>query len=459
MPHRPSYPASETHKEWGSDSAAGSVVSPEERIRLLEAFGLTQYEARAYLALLEFGEVGASAVGRKSGISRGRVYRVLERLQAKGLVEMLPGTPQAYRAVELKRLLDRQAQEARAKADELERTWRAVASLFPVRGETKARTGGAYRVYSGRRAVLSSIRAMIAEADRDVVCLAPEISLAQLDLTLGPLLGERVSKGLRIRLALPISHLNMSMAQSLESRVELRHHSAINRMLLLLSVDASQAMICRWDVEEVSPARGHDVAWWSADPEFAQSIREIVMDAWRQSIDPHARYLELTSGRAIQGTETIIGEADLRRAFQFSIDAALKEIWVSSLASVLAADVPGLLESYRDLVPRGVHARVLVGLDGGRLRTVKELDREGVEIRVWRSLSLGRFTGIDRSHVLIAVGPGDGRPTTESDRERPRPQYLTIRTADPETVEYLRAAFEFAWNHAEPLDADMASTR
>jgi sugar-specific transcriptional regulator TrmB len=427
------------------------VVSPEERIRLLEAFGLTQYEARAYLALLEFGEVRASTVGRKSGISRGNVYQVLDGLQAKGLVEIIPGAPQTYRAVELRRLLDRQAQEARAKADELERTWQAVSSLFPVRSETKAPPGGAYRVYTGRKAVLGRIRAMIAEANREVVCLAPEISLIQLDMTLGGLIDERVPKGLRIRLALPISHLNMGMARSLEPKLELRHHSAVNRMLLLLATDASQAMICRWDVDEVAPTRGHDVAWWSADPEFVQSIREIVMDAWRQSIDPHARYLELTSGRAIQGTATIKGEAELRRAFQFSIDAALREVWISTLASLLERQMPGLLGTYRDIVQRKVRARLLIGLDGGSLRSARELARGGVEVRVWRSLSLGRFTGVDRSHVLIAVGPGDGRPTAESNSEGPRPRYLAIRTADLETVEYLHAAFEFAWDRAEPL--------
>ena len=427
------------------------MVSPEERIRLLKAFGLTENEARAYLALLELGEVGASTVGRKSGISRGKVYPVLDRLQAKGLIEILPGAPQAYRAMDLKRMLDRQAQEARAKADELERTWQAVASLFPVRPETKAQSRGSYRVCSGRKAVLGRIRAMIAEADREVVCLAPEISLVQLDLTLGSLIDERVSKGLQLRLALPISHLNMSMAQSLGSKVQIRHHSAINRMLLLLATDTSQAMICRWDLEEVSPTRGHDLAWWSADPEFVQSIREIVMDAWRQSIDPHARYLELASGQALQGTETVKGEADLRRAFQFSLDSARQELWISSLASLLDIQAPGLPQTYRDILQRRVRVRLLVGLDGGPLRTAKELARGGAEVRVWRSLSLGRFTGVDRSHVLIAIGPGDGSPAEESSRGGPRPRYLTIRTADLETVEDLRAAFEFAWDRAEPL--------
>ena len=427
------------------------MVSSEERIRLLEAFGLTHYEARAYMALLELGEARASAVSRKSGISRGKVYQVLEGLHSKGLVEILPGAPQAYRALDLKRLLDRQAQEARAKADELERTWAAVASLFPVRPETKDQTRGGYRVYTGRRAVLGRIRAMITQADHEVVCLAPEISLVQLDLSLGGLLEERVAEDVQILLALPISHLNMSMAQSLGSKVQLRHHSAVNRMLLLLATDTPQAMICRWDIAEVSPTRGHDLAWWSADPEFVQSIREIVMDAWRQSIDPHARYLELASGQALQGTETVKGEADLRRAFQFSLDSARQELWISSLASLLDTQVPGLLQTYHDVVQRRVRVRLLVGLDGGPLRTAQELAHGGAEVRVWRSLSLGRVTGVDHSHVLIAVGPGDGRPTEESSRGGPRPRYLTIRTADLETVEDLRAAFEFAWDRAEPL--------
>jgi len=54
--------------------------------RVLEEIGLTGAEIRVYLSLLELGDSTRSNIVSKSKISGSKVYDVLEKLQAKGLV-------------------------------------------------------------------------------------------------------------------------------------------------------------------------------------------------------------------------------------------------------------------------------------------------------------------------------------------------------------------------------------
>ncbi|OPY34144.1 MAG: Sugar-specific transcriptional regulator TrmB [Methanomassiliicoccales archaeon PtaU1.Bin124] len=62
--------------------------------------GLTEYEAKAYVAIVTIGEGGINDISQASGIPRSRVYDVMERLAGKGFVETGATKPLRYRAVD-----------------------------------------------------------------------------------------------------------------------------------------------------------------------------------------------------------------------------------------------------------------------------------------------------------------------------------------------------------------------
>ncbi len=57
-----------------------------ELARQLSEAGLTEGEAKVYLALLELGPSTTGPIVKKSGVARSIVYQILERLSQKGLV-------------------------------------------------------------------------------------------------------------------------------------------------------------------------------------------------------------------------------------------------------------------------------------------------------------------------------------------------------------------------------------
>jgi len=56
----------------------------------LKLLGLTDYESKAYEALVKLGKATAAQVSKESGVSYGKIYTVLGSLEAKGLVKTVP---------------------------------------------------------------------------------------------------------------------------------------------------------------------------------------------------------------------------------------------------------------------------------------------------------------------------------------------------------------------------------
>ncbi|MEN8162681.1 MAG: helix-turn-helix domain-containing protein [Acidobacteriota bacterium] len=72
---------------------------PLEIPGLLE-LGLTEYEARAYLAMLDQDLVSAADITRMCGVPRGRVYDVVNKLIQKGFCVTGPGVVKKFRAID-----------------------------------------------------------------------------------------------------------------------------------------------------------------------------------------------------------------------------------------------------------------------------------------------------------------------------------------------------------------------
>lgn len=79
----------------------------ESVVEKLQRVGLTQYEAKAYLALLNTHLSTATKVAEKSGVPRTKIYSVLEALKHKGWVRVYSGVPLLFKAVEPLKVFDK----------------------------------------------------------------------------------------------------------------------------------------------------------------------------------------------------------------------------------------------------------------------------------------------------------------------------------------------------------------
>jgi len=82
------------------------MMKAEQLVDALKKLGLTEYEAKAYVAIVELGEAEAYEIARKSGVPRTRIYDILSRLENAGLIQRIKESrPAVYSAISPERSL------------------------------------------------------------------------------------------------------------------------------------------------------------------------------------------------------------------------------------------------------------------------------------------------------------------------------------------------------------------
>lgn len=86
-------------------------MTEEMLLEYLRKFGLKNYEAKGYLAMMKRKSLTATQISVVSGIPRTKVYDVTESLMKKGLCSLIPGTINKYKATEFDAAVDRLLEE------------------------------------------------------------------------------------------------------------------------------------------------------------------------------------------------------------------------------------------------------------------------------------------------------------------------------------------------------------
>jgi sugar-specific transcriptional regulator TrmB len=147
-----------------------------DRLRILLEHGLSEYQARVYLALLEFPSLPAGALAKAAQIPRNRLYEVLEELQGLGLVEIILGETRSYRAQPFTVYLERSVSELRDRVEALESKKAYLGAAFspPELTESSDLDAGMTRVLLTRRAVAREIDRLLEGATQSLVAVGSE---------------------------------------------------------------------------------------------------------------------------------------------------------------------------------------------------------------------------------------------------------------------------------------------
>ncbi|MGQ3414084.1 TrmB family transcriptional regulator [Natrinema sp. LN54] len=75
------------------------MSSEESAVTALEQLGLTEYEARCFVALTRLAQGTAKDISQVSEVPRSRVYDTVDRLHRRGLIDIQQSDPREFRAV------------------------------------------------------------------------------------------------------------------------------------------------------------------------------------------------------------------------------------------------------------------------------------------------------------------------------------------------------------------------
>lgn len=380
----------------------------DARLALLESFGLEGYQARAYLALLDLGPAAAREVGARSSVPQGRIYDVLDKLHARGLVEVLPESPKRYRAVAFADFVGRELEGHRERVAALERDRGELVDA--LRRPEPPRAGGpGFAVVRGRPHVLERQVRLVEEALREVWVLGPEGSGHRLRRFEGALRGA-VARGVDFRILLPVTQDNRARVE--EARrwgASFRHHEPLappGPGAGFAVFDGDRALLFEYEPDE-PPADARDAeasAVLFEGPAFARTLRGVFESLWSRAQELDERLRELDSGRPAGRVQVVRRLPEARPVIAEALGRVERELAFMAPADVVERELPHWLEVARALAPRGVRIRGVLDVASARdLETAARLRELGVELRFHSPLPLACGIWDDReAHLMVA---------------------------------------------------------
>jgi len=142
----------------------------------LQCAGLSEKEAKVYLAALELGSAGAVPIARKSGINRGTTYLIAENLMLRGLMSSVERDGTRHFMVEPPANLIARVEKESLTVSERKQ---ALAAALPEL-EALVKRGGprpVVRYYEGLQG-LETMRQILYRTRRDEVLSAVDLDLA-----------------------------------------------------------------------------------------------------------------------------------------------------------------------------------------------------------------------------------------------------------------------------------------
>ncbi len=248
-----------------------TIVSERVR-RALQELGLTDYEARAYIALIENGPLTAAELSEMKLIPYSKVYEVLGSLAEKGFIESQQGRPARYfprsPATAIESLVKNIERDVRRKS---EIVVRELMSIYEMKGW---REKPDIWILRGEKSVSEKVRDAILRCEHELLIAAPQLTKELAEVLYSLILSVRAKDG-KVQVM-----LSNSIAPSIIKRLsEIAEVRTRDQMF-------GGGIIC--DNKEVviifSGDEGPVLAIWSDHPGLASFAKNYFEYLWKESL-------------------------------------------------------------------------------------------------------------------------------------------------------------------------------
>jgi len=256
------------------------IVKEEFLSRLRKIFDLNLYEARVWTALLSRGVSTAGELSNISDVPRSRTYDILESLEKKGFILMKLGKPIKFMALKpeevverVKKNLVREAQEKSKRLDALkeEDIINELGSLFTqgIKYVEPTELSGSLK---GRQNIYNHLDMLIRNAQKSVTLVTTEEGLNRKMELLLPSLKLARKRGVKIKIAAPITQNNQKIAKELGKFADIKNFADAKARFAI--IDKKELVLMLLDDGKVHP--NYDVGVWLNTEFLASALGQMV---------------------------------------------------------------------------------------------------------------------------------------------------------------------------------------
>lgn len=413
----------------------------QDRLTRLREFGLSEYAARSYLALLDLGIAEARDVSSISKVPQAKIYHVLEQLHDKGLVVILPEFPKKYAPVPFEEYLGRLYDEHTKAAQAIDDQRAELAELFRVMGDTDVGDRGFFTVIRGRRNVLSKIEEMVGQTQKDLIVLGTAGTASRVSHML-PEIRRARERNVRVRIMTPVDAETVDKLPAVAETVELRARELgaeeqSSKVAIVVS-DAARAFLIHFVPDDPNLYSGKDIGVFTDQEAMVAAIQAIVEPHWDRASPYERRRSELLEGRDPEFTRVYTTRAESSAAVAAAIERGASEALMVSSAELSSRTPEERAEGER-IRARGISWRAIMNFRDiaavdDYLSTTEKDPR--VKLRHLRTPAVSGQLVLDGREAFFTVGAA---PRGERDAE------VVIHTNSPLVIKRLREHFETLW--------------
>ncbi|MBI4452663.1 TrmB family transcriptional regulator [Candidatus Woesearchaeota archaeon] len=260
------------------------IVKEEFLSKLRRNFNLNLYEVKIWTALLSRGVSTAGELSDIANVPRSRSYDVLESLEKKGFVIMKLGKPIKYIAVSPKEVVERvkknveqSAKEELKKLSDLKNTdVLEELNVLHTQGVELVEPADLSGSLRGRHNLYNHLELTIRNAEESVTIMTTSQGFIRKIEGLKPTFEKLKKRGVKIRIAAPITKESLNALKDIQGVAEVRHTDNKARFCI---VDGKEIIFMVLDDAEVHPT--YDVGIWVNTPFFASALENLFELAWK----------------------------------------------------------------------------------------------------------------------------------------------------------------------------------
>ncbi len=260
------------------------IVKEEFLSKLRRYFSLNLYEVKIWTALLSRGVSTAGELSDIANVPRSRSYDVLESLEKKGFVIMKLGKPIKYIAVSPKEVLERVKKHVKEDADNQVKKLDELKDTDVITELNSLHTQGVELVepsdlsgsLRGRHNLYNHLELTIKSAESTVTIMTTSQGFLRKVEGFKPVFEQLKKRGVKIKIAAPMTNETEGAAKELEGIAEVRHTDTKARFVV---VDGKELVFMVMDDEEVHPT--YDIGIWINTPFFASALEQLFDLAWK----------------------------------------------------------------------------------------------------------------------------------------------------------------------------------
>lgn len=260
------------------------IFKEEFLSRLRKIFDLNLYEVKIWTALLSRGVSTAGELSTIGDVPRSRTYDILESLEKKGFIIMKLGKPIKFIAIKPSDVIEKAKKNLTVDAEEKSKRLDNLKNEDVLMELNTFFTSGLKYVephelsgsVKGRRNIHNHLNTMIKSASKNITLVTSANGLSRKVEFLKKSLELASKKGVKIKIAAPITKDNYKAAKDMSKIADVRNLKGPKSRFLIS--DNKELMFMMLDDNEVHPS--YDVGIWLNTEYFSSALHQLFDLAW-----------------------------------------------------------------------------------------------------------------------------------------------------------------------------------